>query len=85
MSWMTRLNRHATLVGRMADTIGVDLAEEMQRGNFSPESWRAAVMSCTGCDNPDGCEAWLEAHRDGAEETPGYCRNKDRLEGMAGP
>ncbi len=84
MSWMTRLNRHADLVGRMADTLGVDLVEELERGNFSPESWRATVLNCTACNNPEGCRSWLDAHRDGAEETPGYCRNKTQLEALAG-
>ena len=84
MSWMTRLNRHAALVGRMADTLGVDLTEEMQRGSFSPEALRASVLNCTGCDNPDGCEAWLDAHGDGADRTPGFCRNKAQLEKLAG-
>lgn len=85
MSWMSRLNRHSMLVGRMADTLGVDLAEEMLRGNISAETWRTAVLSCTGCNNPDGCAAWLDAHSEGADETPAYCRNKAQLEALAGP
>lgn len=85
MSWMSRLNRHSTLVGRMAETLGVDLAEEMMRGKLSPEEWRGAVLSCTGCSNPDGCDSWLAAHGDGADRAPGYCRNKDRLEALARP
>ena len=83
MFWIARLNRHAELVERMADTLGVDLAEEAMRGRMSPEQIRTNVLNCVGCAYPDGCEKWLADHKDGASETPGYCRNKSMLDRLA--
>jgi hypothetical protein len=30
-----------------------------------------------GCDRPDDCKGWLDAHKDGAETAPDYCPNRD--------
>ena len=83
MLWMTRFSRHAGLVDRMADTLGIDLSEEIQRGHLQPQELRNTVANCVGCLDPDGCEVWLATHADGSDETPAYCRNKERLEEMA--
>lgn len=83
MSVETRIDRHADLVVRMADALGVDLAEEVMRGTVSPEEVRAAFLTCVSCSNPDGCETWLQAQTGIAEAAPDYCRNKARLEGLA--
>ncbi|MBV1869136.1 MAG: hypothetical protein KUG69_14725 [Marinosulfonomonas sp.] len=74
---MKKLNRHADLSYKMAETVGVDLTEVGQRGYFPPETVRSSIFSCMGCDDTSACEHWLEDHSKGAGETPGYCRNSD--------
>jgi hypothetical protein len=83
MLWMDRFDKHAELVNRMAETLGVDLAEEMLRGNLPPQDLRATVLNCMGCREAGACENWLSDHPEGADATPGYCRNKERLEALA--
>jgi len=75
----SKIDRHAGLVNRMADALDVDFAEELQRGRLMPQELRSAVFRCTNCSNPDSCEAWLEAHADGADDTPEYCRNRNLM------
>ncbi|WP_372573872.1 DUF6455 family protein [Ruegeria jejuensis] len=72
------LKRHASLVDRMARTVGVDLEESALRGDLEFNEIADAVIACTGCTNPNHCEAWLAAN-DSAESTPGYCRNTELL------
>jgi hypothetical protein len=36
-----------------------------------------------GCREAGACQGWLDAHPEGADATPGYCRNKERLEALA--
>jgi len=82
MGVLDRIDRHADLVDRMADTVGVNLVEAAQRGEIAEGTLRSAVFSCIGCTEPLACKDWLDAHPDGAHETPEYCRNKalfDRL------
>ncbi len=74
---LDRLDRHFSLIGRMAKTLGIDPAEKMAAGHIAPETWRGAVLNCSGCDAAGKCDAWLGAHEDGASATPDYCRNAD--------
>ncbi len=83
MTWTTRFDTHAGLVNRMSQTLGVDLAEESLRGRMPPEDLRATVLSCMGCREPGSCAKWLDAHPEGSDVAPGFCRNKERLEGLA--
>ena len=81
------LKRHAQLVDRMASALGIDLEEAGMRGDLSPSELSDAVLRCTGCSDPDQCERWLDEHEQGADETPGGCRNSDlfrQLKGGAG-
>lgn len=80
MSFLSRIDRHAKLFSRMADTQGVDLALEMQKGNLSPETYRGAVLSCTGCSNPDGCEKDLDR---GSHTVPDFCRNAPLIQRLS--
>ena len=80
---MDRFDKHADLVNRMADTLGVDLAEETLRGELPPQDLRATVLNCMGCREAGACETWLAEHSEGADATPGSCRNKERLEALA--
>ncbi|GAA3864360.1 DUF6455 family protein [Celeribacter arenosi] len=85
MKDLTKYDAHALKVDRMAGTLGVDLSEEMQRGNLSEEDLRDRVHRCLSCTEPDLCTKFLDTHTDGAARAPGYCRNKDSLEKLARP
>lgn len=69
------LKRHADLVDRMANALGLDLEEAIQSGQLRIDSLGEAVLSCTGCSNPEGCERWLEMQTGRAKDAPGICRN----------
>jgi hypothetical protein len=84
VSVLSRLDRHARLVDDMADTVGVDLAELMMRGQLAPNDYRSAIYRCTACTNPTGCADWVAAHPDGAAHAPGYCRNRTQFDLLAG-
>jgi len=76
MQSQNTFKRHAGLVDRMANALGLDLEEKALRGDLPVDEIGDAVLRCTGCTNPDACESWLGAHADGgASEPPGYCRN----------
>lgn len=83
MSIFERFDRHAVLMDRMADTVGVDLAELMMRGRMPPSEYRDAVFRCVGCTRPGACADWVAAHPDGAGRPPGYCRNRDYFDRLA--
>ena len=75
----TVLKRHAGLVDRMAQAVGVDLEEAALEGRVTVSEIDDAVLSCTGCTKPYACESWL-AERTGPQEgPPSYCRNMDLL------
>ena len=48
-----RFTKHAKLLTRMADKVGVDLTEEMQRSKLDAEDLRMMVHRCEGCTDPD--------------------------------
>lgn len=79
-----KFDTHAELVSSMAETVGVDLIEEIQRGNVAPEEARDRVYRCLSCTSPDLCRKFLDTHAEtGAKHPPQYCRNRDELERMA--
>ena len=84
MSVSERYDHHAKLVANMADTLGVDLLERMQRGELDGEDLRQMVHKCTGCTSPCDCANWLDANAQGSEVAPSYCRNADSFEQMKG-
>lgn len=85
MSIIEKLDRHGTLVRRMADTVEADLAEAIMDGSLSAEGLRSAVLRCITCEAADQCETWLAEHRETlAEATPDYCRNADMFERLRG-
>lgn len=80
------LRRHRALVNRMAETLGLDLDEEVIKAHLAEDEVEDAVMSCTGCTQPGECDHWL-ASQDRAEAAPDYCRNAalfDRLRALKG-
>jgi len=77
MTSTNTLKKHAALVDRMATTLGIDLEEKAMQGQIDFDQISDAVMSCTGCANPEDCTHWLEAQDGQADATPAICRNAD--------
>ena len=77
MTNQTTLHRHADLVDRMANVLGLDLEEMMMAGQMQIDTLGDAVLNCTGCSNPNGCEYWLELQDGAAQTAPAICRNAD--------
>lgn len=75
----TTLKKHADLMDRMANTLGVDLEQVMMEGRMTMDQLGDAVLSCTGCASPDNCQHWLGAQTSPADQAPDYCRNADML------
>ena len=69
------IRRHTELVHRMASTLGLDLEEEVYAGQLDPETLCDSVLRCTGCSDPDGCEAWMTARVAPVDLPPIKCRN----------
>ena len=80
MGLAKRIDRHATLFQNMADTVHADLGESLLDGKIDGQGLRAAVFQCMTCDSADECPQWMEAHPDGAENAPEYCRNRQLLQ-----
>ena len=72
--------RHADLVDRMAHALGVDLEEKIMQGQLQIDTLGDAVLRCTGCTDPEGCERWLAVQEGVAAEGPEMCRNADLFE-----
>lgn len=80
MTSETQLAKHAALVDEMGTALGVDLEEQVLRGELTPDDLVDAVLSCTNCTDPERCQQWL-AQREGVAETPpGYCRNTEMFD-----
>jgi hypothetical protein len=85
MGLFDKVERHADLVGQMASTLDVDLAQAVQAGQVGEGALRSVVYNCMGCDAPAACKDWLNGHPDGAATAPDYCRNKSLLERIRTP
>ena len=77
MTNSTTLRRHADLVDRMANALGLDLEELMMAGQVQIDTLGDAVLNCSGCTNPEGCEHWLDMQTGAARTAPEICRNVD--------
>jgi hypothetical protein len=84
MNLFQKLDHHAGLVNRMAETVGADLGAALITGKLSGEGLRAAVVNCCACEGAADCPDWLADHAQGAAEAPCYCRNRDLLAGPKG-
>jgi len=71
------LKRHAALVDRMAETVGVDLEQAIMEGRMTTDQLSDAVLTCTGCSEAEACARWLATQDQTAETTPDYCRNTE--------
>ncbi|MDP7151399.1 MAG: DUF6455 family protein [Paracoccaceae bacterium] len=78
-----RYTKHAKLVSKMADKVGLDLLEKMQRGELDSEDLRMMVHRCEGCTDPEDCRHKLESGQI-TESPPDYCRNAPIFEAMKG-
>jgi len=72
---MKKLDRHFGLMESVAQKVGTDFGDALVEGRVSPETLRGAVLRCAGCSHPDDCARWIDAHPEGAEHAPSYCRN----------
>lgn len=84
MATEMELKRHAGLLDRMAQALGIDLQEAAIGGRVSIDELTDAVLRCTDCSQPDHCEHWLRTAAPVAateeRRQPGYCRNAELLQ-----
>ena len=73
MQSTSTLRRHARLFTDMAEAQGVDLEEAVLRARILPDDISEGVLRCTGCANPDACEAALA--QGGPDGVPDFCQN----------
>jgi len=83
MGFIDRIDHHADLLKRMAETVHVDLGAAMECGITGGEEIRRAVFTCMGCTSASECPAWMDAHAEGSDCAPGYCRNRGWLAQLA--
>lgn len=82
MGLFDKIGRRAAVMGKMAETLGVDFAEKIAQDPSAAAKYREAVMRCSHCSHDGECKGWMADHPH-ATETPDYCRNKDLLENLA--
>jgi hypothetical protein len=83
MFGLKKIEKHERLVSGMSDALGVDLVEEVQRGNLAPDELRNRVFRCLGCSDPEACGHFLADHKgEKRDATPAYCRNADMFESL---
>ncbi len=83
MGLADRIDRHAMLFHRMADTVNADLGDALIDGRIDGQGMRAAVFQCMTCEKPEACPGWMDAHPEGATEAPDFCRNKALLKHLS--
>jgi hypothetical protein len=77
-TFLSRLERHSKLMGRMMERCGVDPAR-LAQDRFGA-SFAAAARACMACGRTDSCERWLHATEDGVEQAPpSFCPNARRF------
>lgn len=82
MGIIDKFDRRAALMGKMAETVGVDFAEQIVSNPYQVAKYRDAVMRCMGCTHDAECKGWMADHPQ-AGEAPDYCHNKDLLGQLA--
>lgn len=79
------LNRHAALMNRMAQALGINLTEMMLQGKLGGDEWREAVVRCANCPEPAECLHWLTERGEDpgrsrpAASAPDYCTNREMM------
>jgi len=82
MKILETFSRRADVMGRMAQTLGVDFGARIARDHGVAEQYRNAVMRCASCTHEAECLNWMNGHKD-AKEAPKYCKNKDLLDNLS--
>lgn len=69
---------HYWLALSMAQSTGLDMQAEIDKGTFSSEGWSDLVTRCRGCQWVEGCQRWLQSERQSDHLTadpPQQCPN----------
>ena len=82
MGLFNKIDQRAGVMGKMAETLGVDFAEKIVQDPNMTATYREAVMRCSHCKHDGECTGWMAEHPH-SDTTPDYCRNKDLLEQLA--
>ncbi|MCA1300409.1 DUF6455 family protein [Stappia indica] len=83
MGILQRMDERATLMGRMMRTVGADTGMPADMGLGL--ALHSAAQKCLGCDRPQECAGWLDAHQNtGADHAPDYCPNADLFADWSG-
>jgi len=82
MSFFQRIDEHADLMTRMAETLGVGLDEAVTDGRLSENCLSGAYLRCIGCREAEACSGFLAENAEGAEAAPDYCRNASLFEAL---
>lgn len=72
---MQRMDRQSRLMGGMMERLGIDLSA--RSGDVCGNGFERAVRSCTFCNHGEQCQAWQDAHAEGAEHAPDFCPNAE--------
>jgi len=83
MGFLKRLDDRAGLMNRMAETVGADIGDAIIDGRLDAIGVRSALIACAGCGSAEECVHWMDAHPDGAQHAPDYCRNATLLDRLA--
>lgn len=78
MGFFEKMNTHASLMGRMMETVGA--LDHIPNTLQADIQLRKAATRCLGCSQPGECSTWLSEHEGGADRAPGYCPNADLFE-----
>lgn len=70
-----RMDRQSHLMGGMMERLNVDLHEA--DGVVLGQRLGRAIRACIACRSSESCQAWQDAHADGASEAPTFCPNAD--------
>lgn len=89
MSFLKKIDRHATLVNRMGERLNTPLGQALSQDQISPDAYRTAVIRCCACPQADACEhdsatGGSQQPAEQASSAPDYCRNKSLFSGLMG-
>ena len=76
MGLIKKIDHHADLLMRMAETVHADLGASLEAGVLQGEALRGAIFTCMGCASASECPSWIDAHSQGTPAAPDFCRNK---------
>ena len=77
------IDRHASLLNRMAEATEADMSDAALDGRQSAETYRKALRDCTHCQSVDQCLSWLDTSPQEGGEPPAFCANRDVLTKLA--